>query len=78
MTQKYTPGKWDITIQNRHWDGNQELGDREVVYIINRFSNSNVRFGSIHATDEELANARLIAASPMLYEALQVIHEQKP
>lgn len=35
--KKATLGEWEIVVRNAPWDGNQEKGDREILYILNRF-----------------------------------------
>lgn len=68
---KHTPEPWEVHTRSVPWRGNPELGTREVVYIINRHTDTHV-FGddvALHPDARHAANARLIAAAPELLEA---------
>lgn len=72
---KHTPGKWiyepsDMTIRTMDVSSNAGMGDHKGV-IIAELDSPEWRKTRPDSIPEKEANARLIAAAPMMYEALK-------
>jgi hypothetical protein len=66
MTQdkkQHTPAPWIYEYDHLHGDASVEIGDRRFVVQIDAINGG--------TEDEQIANARLIAAAPEMLEALE-------
>jgi len=66
-----TPGPWDRTNLTIHTQGTQDFPALKIA----RVYEANIETEAARTVEQATANARLIAASPDLYEALKAIVE---
>jgi hypothetical protein len=67
---KHTAGPWEITIQNSPLQPHPI--NRETAYKID----NEPKTEGLHPTEEQYANARLIAAAPELYQMLRLVRNK--
>lgn len=70
MTEKYTQGEWKVGLDDEYADGCPGI---EIVDPYGSVIAYAVADPDEGITDEDRANARLIAAAPKLLEALEVV-----